>query len=196
MQAIAHLRVQDHRRLAGRLRMELGRKTDLEQHVFHHITAVRSRETERTLVFRLERQILVGVAEQYVVKPPLPGTQYTGNTHFAAHRHVRQTHATTGRIPRRPGFTRTGIRRMPIRAQCLTVSKGVRQRRQQLLAIGTHQLGGDCGRGHFHQNDVIEADTVERVFQGNHALNLMGHDHRFKHCAHGQRRHTISQVLL
>ncbi|MNL16752.1 hypothetical protein D3C87_1378060 [compost metagenome] len=116
MQAITHLRVQRHRRLTRRLCVKLGRKTDLEQHVFHHITAVRPREAELTFIFRLERQIVVGMAEQYVVKTPLIGTQNTGNSHLAAHCNIRQSHTTTRRIACRPRLARAGIRRMPIGA--------------------------------------------------------------------------------
>ncbi|MNL16753.1 hypothetical protein D3C87_1378070 [compost metagenome] len=70
------------------------------------------------------------------------------------------------------------------------------QRRQQLLAVSAHQFGGDRGRGDFHQDDVIEADAVERVFQGDHALNLVGHDHRVKNYTNSQRRFAIGQTLL
>ncbi|MCY1393452.1 hypothetical protein D9M71_83480 [compost metagenome] len=37
--AVAHQRMQAHRRLAGRLAVELGREADLEQDVLHHIAA-------------------------------------------------------------------------------------------------------------------------------------------------------------
>ena len=39
VQSIAHLRMQRHRCLARSLRVEFGGKADLEQDVFHHITA-------------------------------------------------------------------------------------------------------------------------------------------------------------
>ncbi|MNL40985.1 hypothetical protein D3C87_1633700 [compost metagenome] len=51
VQAIAHLRMQGNGRFTSRLRMELGRETDFEQDVFHHITAVAAGKTERPLVF-------------------------------------------------------------------------------------------------------------------------------------------------
>ena len=85
---------------------------------------------------------------------------------------------------------------MTIRAQRLTISERVGQRGQQLLAIGAHQFGGNGGRGNFHQDDVIEAYTVEGVFQRNHALNLMGHDHGLEHIIHGQRRFALRNTLL
>jgi len=85
---------------------------------------------------------------------------------------------------------------MSVRAQCLAVSERVGQRREQLLAIGAHEFGGDGGRGDFHQNDVIEANAVEGVFQRDHALDLVGHDHRVEHCANGQRCFAVGQTFL
>ena len=95
MQAIFHQRVQGHRRFAGGLRVEFGREADLEQHVFHHVSAVGLGQTERTLVLGFERQVLVGVTEQHVVKAPLRRAQYAGNAHLATQGDIRQAHATT-----------------------------------------------------------------------------------------------------
>ncbi|MNM91112.1 hypothetical protein D3C81_1034010 [compost metagenome] len=104
MQAITHQRVQGHRRLTGCLGMELGGEADLEQHVFHHIAGERLREAEGTLVFRLERQILVGVAEQHIVETPLRRRQNTRNAHLATQGDIRQAYTAARGIPRRPGF--------------------------------------------------------------------------------------------
>ena len=43
---------------------------------------------------------------------------------------------------------------------------------------------------------MVEAYPVEGIFQGNHALDFVSHDHRFQHCTHGQRRVAIGQALL
>ena len=136
------------------------------------------------------------MAEEYVVKAPLFGTQHTGNAHLATHGDVGQTHATAGRIPRGPGFSRARIRCMTVGAQRLTVGKCMGQRRQHLLAIGAHQFGGHGGRGDFHQNDVIKSYAVEGVFQGNDALNLVSHDHRFQHITNRQRCFSVCRALL
>ncbi|MNT80747.1 hypothetical protein D3C72_2202570 [compost metagenome] len=120
--------MQRHRRLAGGLRVKLGRETDLEQHVFHHVAAVGLRETQGPLVFELERQVLVGVAEQHIVEAPLRRAQHARDAHFAAQCDIGQAHATTGGIARRPGFARAGIRRMTVSAQRLAIDKGVGQR--------------------------------------------------------------------
>ena len=44
--AVFDLRMQRHRALGCRLRMELGRERNLEQHMFHHIGAVGALELE------------------------------------------------------------------------------------------------------------------------------------------------------
>lgn len=43
---------------------------------------------------------------------------------------------------------------------------------------------------------MIEPYPIEGVFQCNHALNLMGHDHGFEHHADSQRRIAIGQAFL
>ena len=43
---------------------------------------------------------------------------------------------------------------------------------------------------------MIEADAIERVFQGNDPLNLVGHDHRLQHLTHAQRCLAPGQTLL
>ncbi len=176
--------------------MEFCRETDLEQHVFHHVAGVFLRQAELPLALGFERQVLVGMAEQHVIEAPLRRRQDAGNAHLATQGDIRQAHSTAGGIPRRPGFARTGIGCMAIGTQRLAIDKGLGQCRQQLLAIGPHQLGAHCGGSHFHQQHMIEADTVEGVFQGNHALNLMGHDHGLEHIIHGQRCFAIGHALL
>ena len=104
MQAIFHPWVQRHRRFTGGLRMELGGKADLEQHVFHHISAVGLGQAECALVLGLERQVLVGVAEQHVIEPPLWRAQYARDAHLATQGDIRQAYATARRIPRCPGL--------------------------------------------------------------------------------------------
>ncbi|MNI40502.1 hypothetical protein D3C73_947270 [compost metagenome] len=176
--------------------MKLCREADLEQHVFHHVATVWPGQAEFAPALGLEHQIIVGMTEQHVVEAPLPGTQDTGNAHLATHRDVRQAHTPTGRIARRPGFTRTRIRRMPIGAQGLTVGEGMGQRGQELLAIGAHQFGGDRCRGDLDQDDVVKAYTIERVFQREHTLDFVGHDHRFEHGTNGQWSLAVGQAFL
>jgi len=149
VQAIAHVRMQDHRRLTRGLRMKLRREADLEQHIFHHVAGVFLRQFELSLALGLERQVLVGMAEQHVIEAPLRRAQHSGNAHLATQGDIRQAHPTAGGIPRRPGFARAGIRRVAIGAQRLAIDEGLGQRCQQLLATGPHQLGADRGGGDF-----------------------------------------------
>ncbi|MCY1393451.1 hypothetical protein D9M71_83470 [compost metagenome] len=148
------------------------------------------------LLRRLGRQVLVGVAEQHVVKAPLRRTEHAGNAHFAAQGDLRQAHAATGGIPRRPGLARTGIGRVAIGAQGLAIHQGVGDGREQLLAVRPQQPGAHGGGRQLDQHHVIQADAVEGVLQGHHALYLVGLDHGFQHQAHGQRRLAPGQAPL
>ncbi|MNH28844.1 hypothetical protein D3C79_890370 [compost metagenome] len=43
---------------------------------------------------------------------------------------------------------------------------------------------------------MVQPDAVEGVFQRQHTLDLMGHDHRLKHHAHAQGRFAIGHTFL
>ncbi|MNG91098.1 hypothetical protein D3C79_500050 [compost metagenome] len=196
MQAIAHLRMQGDRRLAGGLGMELGREADLEQHVLHHIAAQRLGQSQLALIGRLERQVLVGMAERNIVEPPLRCRQHAGYAHFATQGDIGQAHAPTGRITRCPGFARAGVGRVTICPQCLAIDEGMGQRREQLLTVGAHQLGTHRRGGDLDQQHMVQTDTVEGVLQRQHTLDLVGHDHGFEDFAHAQWRFTVGDALL
>lgn len=85
---------------------------------------------------------------------------------------------------------------MPIRTQRLPIDKRMGQRRKQLLTVGAHQLRAHRRRGDFHQQHMVEADTVKRVFQGNHPLDFVGHDHCFQYRAYCQRCVAVGHALL
>ncbi|MNO06157.1 hypothetical protein D3C81_2278230 [compost metagenome] len=70
------------------------------------------------------------------------------------------------------------------------------KRRQELFAIGAHELGAHRRGSHLDQQHVVEADAVEGVLQGNHTLDLVGHDHGFEHHTHAQGRFAIGHALL
>ncbi|MNP18474.1 hypothetical protein D3C76_1109580 [compost metagenome] len=176
--------------------MELGRETDLEQHVFHHVAAQSLRHAQLLLPGRFECQVLVGMAEQHVVEAPLWRSEHARYAHFPAQGDIGKAHAPAGSITSGPGLARARIGRVAVGAQGLAVDEGMGQGREHLLAIGPHQLGTNGGRGHLHQNHVIEADAVEGIFQCQHTLDLMSHDHGCKHITHQQRRLTRSYVLL
>ena len=56
-----------------------------------------------------------------------------------------------------------------------------------LVAREAEQLADDRGGGDFDEDDVIEADLVEGVFERDAALNLVGFDHGCQYVAHGER---------
>ncbi|MNN00778.1 hypothetical protein D3C81_1133800 [compost metagenome] len=196
VQAIAHLRVQQDGRLTGSLGMKLGRKTDLEQHVLHHIAGQRLRQTQLLLGGGFKRQILVGMAERHVVKTPLWCSQHTGHTHLATQRDIGQAHTPARRITGSPGLARARIGRMAVSAQRLAIDEGMGQRREQLLAVGAHELGAHRRGRHLDQYHVVQADAVEGVLQRQHTLNLVSHDHGFEHFAHQQWAFTSCHVFL
>ncbi|MNN47517.1 hypothetical protein D3C81_1619390 [compost metagenome] len=127
MQAVTHQWMQGYRRLAGGLGVELGGETDLEQHVLHHIAAQGLWHAQLLLLGRLERQVLVGVAEQHVVKAPLRRREHARHAHLAAQGDIGQAHAATGSIASGPRLARTGVGRVAVSAQRLAIDEGVGQ---------------------------------------------------------------------
>ena len=114
----AKLRVQLHRRFHGRLRVKLRRIADLEQHVLHHVGAIRPLELE---LLPLERNV--------VEAPGLRG-QRRRIAHLARSRHQRQPHGAAGRIARGPALARAGVGRVAIGAQALPIHPRQRERVQ------------------------------------------------------------------
>ncbi|MNH13601.1 hypothetical protein D3C79_731790 [compost metagenome] len=116
VQAVAHLRVQADRGFAGGLGVELGRETDLEQHVLHHVAGQRLRYPQRLLGRRLERQVLVGMAERHVIKAPLRRGQHPGYPHLATQRDIGQAHTTARSIAGGPRLARASVGCMAVGA--------------------------------------------------------------------------------
>ncbi len=54
-------------------------------------------------------------------------------------------------------------------------------RRENFIPVQAKHLSDHCRGGHFYQQDVIETNTVKRVFQRDTALNLMSFDHPGQH---------------
>jgi hypothetical protein len=92
-------------RLHGGLGMELGGEGDLEEHLLHHIRAVRALELE-----------LVAL-EQRRRRNPTWRCQHAGIAHLARHGRSGQPHGAGGGIARRPGLARAGIGGMAVGAQ-------------------------------------------------------------------------------
>jgi hypothetical protein len=168
--------MQFHRTLDRRLGVELGRKTDLEQHILDHVAAIRTRQAEWLSL------------EQNLIKAPGRGSQHRRITHFTLAATERQQHTARAGIAGRPGFARTGVRRVPISAQRLTIDKSLRNGIDDLLSPTAHQPGAYRSSGHLDQQHVIQPDAIEAVFECQHTLDLVGLDHRFEDLAHLQRR--------
>jgi len=158
------------------LRVEFGRERDLEQHVFHHVSAVGALELE-------------GLAlEQHVVETPDRRGQHGRIAHFAGAGHQGQAYGTAGGVASRPGLAAAGVGRVTISAQALAVHPGEGHGVDGFLARQTQHLGHHGGGGDLHQHHVVQADLVEGVFQRDAALDFVRLDHAFQHRAHGERR--------
>ena len=167
--------MQRHRALHRGLRVELRRKADLEQHVFHHVAAERLRQRERLAL------------EQHVLETPGLRAQRRWIAHFALQREQRVAHRAAGGIAGRPALARTGVRRVTIGAQRAAVDPRVRQRVHDLLERAAEHRRGHRGRRHAHQQHVIETDAVEAVLERQHALDFVRLDHGGEDVAHRQR---------
>ncbi|MNI30814.1 hypothetical protein D3C73_846730 [compost metagenome] len=157
------------------LRMEFRRERDLEQHVLHHVAAIRPLELERLPL------------EQHVVKAPGLGAKYRRVTHFAGFRDQRQAHGTAGSVARGPALAAAGVRRVAIRAQALAVYPGQRHGVDDFVAVQPQHLGHHRGGRHLDQHHVVQADLVEGILQRDAALDFMRLDHAGQHVTHGQR---------
>ncbi len=174
--SVLQLLAQRHGRFHSCLRVELGREADLEEHVLHHVAAIRALEFERAAL------------EGDVVEAPGLCSKHGGVAHFAGLRHQRKAHGAAGGVARGPALARAGIGRVPIGAQALAIDPGKRERIDGLLAGEAEQLAHHGGGRDLDQNHVIEADFVEGVLQRNAALDLVRLDHGGQHIAHDERR--------
>ena len=180
VQPAPHLRVQRERRFDRGLAVELGREVDLEQHVFHDVRAERSLHRERP------------AAEPPVVESPLRRGKRRRVAHLARHGHERHAHSPARGVAGRPRLARAGVRGLPVGAQS-RIEPGVGDGVDHRAPVAAQQPGGDCGRGHLHQQNVVDADPVEAVFERQHALYLVGLDHRRQDVAHRERRIAVGR---
>ena len=150
----------------GGLRVELGGEGNLEQNIFHHIRAERAREFDGL------------AAKEHVAEAPLGRGERGGITHLAFDGHEGVLDGAGGGVAGGPGFARAGVGRVAIGAQRAAVEPGVGDGVDDLLARAAEQLRGDGGGGDADEQDVIEADAVEAVFQREDALDFVGFDHR------------------
>ena len=156
--------------------MEFGRKADLEQHVLHHVAAVRTIELERRAL------------EQHVVEAPCLRRQHGRVAHLAGPRDQREAHRTRRCVAGRPALARAGVRRMAIRAQALAIHPRERHGVDDLVARQPEHARDDGRRRYLDEHDVVETDAIEAVLQRDDALDLVRLDHAGQHVLNGQRR--------
>ena len=77
---------------------------------------------------------------------------------------------------------------MPVGAKRAPVDPGIADRLDDLRRRQPEHPRNDRGGGHTHQQNMIQAGPIECVFQGQHALDLVGPDHGGQDIAHLQRR--------
>jgi hypothetical protein len=95
--------------LDGRLRMELGRVRDLEEHVLHHVRAVRALERKRAAL------------EEHVVEAPRLGAQHRGQAALAALGEVGEVYRARACVAGGPGFARACVGRVAVGSEGLAV---------------------------------------------------------------------------
>jgi hypothetical protein len=107
------------------------------------------------------------------------------------HGHQRQTDAPAGGIAGGPRLTRTGIGGMTVGAQTLPIDPGLREGIDDLAARASQEARGHSSRGDLYKDDVIQADTIETVLQGQNALNFMRLDGGHQRVADGEGGFTF-----
>src|SRR5258708_12508997 len=123
--------------------MELGGEGDLEQHVLHHVTAEPAMELE------------LPALEQNVVEAPGLGSEHGGVTHFARFGDEREPHRTGSGVARRTALARTGVRRVAVGAQPVTIDPSLRRRVHYLVvAAADHLSAANHARGLYPHRSV------------------------------------------
>lgn len=100
-------------------------------------------------------------------------------------RHDGKVHGLADAVACGPALAAHRVGRVAIRAQRCAIDKGVRHGAGNLLAAQAQQLGCHGGRGDLAKQHVVQADLVERVLQGQHALDLVRLDQALQDRAHG-----------
>jgi hypothetical protein len=183
--------VDDVRGLDSRLCVELGRVRDFEQHVLHHVGTIRALELERPAL------------EENVVEAPRLGGQHGRQTGLAPLDEVGQVDSARASVASGPRLTRACVRRVAVGTERLAIHPCLRDGVDGLVArkaagnkdvsslvarfgsIKTwewkkpyvQKLRYDSSGRDLDEDDVVEADAVERVQQCKTALDLVRFDH-------------------
>ncbi|KAH6607279.1 hypothetical protein Trco_003592 [Trichoderma cornu-damae] len=144
---------------------------DLEEDILHDVAAVGALELK-----------LVAL-EQHVIEAPGRGGQHGGDAGLALHHLERQVDGALAGIAGGPRLAGHGVGAVAVGSQALAVDPGLGDGVGNLPLAEAEHLGHDGGRGDLDQDDVVEADLVVRVEQGQAALDLVGLDHALEHVA-------------
>ncbi len=104
--------------------------------------------------------------------------------HLTGQRHERQADPAAGRIAGRPTLSRTGIGSVAVGPQRAAIDPGVGNGVDDLIPRSPQQVCGDRDRRNPNQQHMIQPDTIEAVVESEHALNLVGLDHRGENVSH------------
>lgn len=156
------------RGLDGGLGVEFSGVGDLEEHILHDVAAVRPLELEFPPL------------EQHVVEAPCGRRQHGRHAGLAALDFENEVHGALAGVAGGPGFARHGVRGVPVGAQALAVDPGLGDGVCGLAFGEAEHLGDDGCGGDFDEDDVVEADFVEGVFEGEAALDFVRFDHGFE----------------
>ena len=97
-------------------------------------------------------------------------------------------HTAAGGVAGGPALARPGVWRVAVGPQGAAIEERIGERVDDLFAGAAEQPGRNGGRGNTHQEHMIQAEAVERVLEGEDALDFMRLDHGQQHIAHRQRR--------
>jgi hypothetical protein len=172
--------------LDGRLRVELGYKTsvciprsfaylggltrvgDLEENVLHDVASIPSLELERL------------AAKVDVVETPCRSRQNGRQTLLTLENLQDKVDSGLASVTSSPGLSGHGVGRVSISAHRLAVNESLRNSIPSLSLVETHHLRDDCGGSKLDQDNVVQADLVERVLQRHAALDFVCPDHSLK----------------
>ena len=115
--------------------------------------------------------------EEDVVEAPGLGSQDGRDSHLSALDLVREVDGAHARVAGGPTLARTRVGRVTESAQALAVDKDLRDDVDSLVAREAEHFRDDGGRREFDEDDVVQADAVERVLEGHAALDLVRLDH-------------------
>lgn len=172
--AILDLRVELDGSFHGGLGMELGREGNLKKDVFHDVAVERLGEGEGLFL------------EEDILKSPEGGREGRGVAGFSGLSHEGVPDASARGISSGPRFPRPGVGRVSIGAESATVEPGIREGLDDGGFIQVEHATGDGSGGNADEDDVVEADAVEAVFEGEDALDFVSLDAPVEDVADGE----------